>query len=328
MKRNNATASFYCGGLGLNMFSEADKARMHDAILEVLENIGVKFESKEALRILGDCGAIIDADAGVARFPSYMVNDAIASAPGHFYLRGKTEEYDALLGDGRVNWIPFGCGIKMKDLETGEIRETTEQDIVSCARITEALPEYDVCMQTVVAQDAPSYTEELHSFMAHALHTNKNVTVGPMNKRSAETLVELASIIAGGVDALHERPFLNFGGCTISPLTVPDSTCQAIIVGAAHNIPIGCLSMAMSGGMSPVKITGSLVVDLAETLAALVLSQCVKKGASLMMGISNGILDLRHNALAELGCPEAALLSAGFAQMCGYYDVPSLVGGT
>ena len=98
-----------------------------------------------------------------------------------------------MLGDGRVNWIPFGCGIKTKDLETGEIRNTTKQDIADNARITEALPEYDVCMQTVVAQDVPSHVEELHSFTAHAYNTNKNVTVGPMGKRSAETLVKIAA---------------------------------------------------------------------------------------------------------------------------------------
>ena len=113
-------------------------------------------------------------------------------------------------------------------------------------------------------------------------------------KRSAETLVKLQPL-----DNLHERPFLNFGGCTISPLPA----CQAIIVGAQHHIPIGCLSMAMSGGMSPVKITGALVVDLAETLAALVLAQAVRKGAPLTVFLTNAVM------LAELGCPEAALLS-------------------
>lgn len=328
MKHNKYAATLQSSGLGLSMMIGADMEHMHDAILEVLETIGVKYEDTEALQIPADAGATVDFETKVARFPAYMVNDAIATAPGHFYLRGKKPEYDALLGDGRTNWIPFGCGIMMKDIVSGEIRETTKQDIMDCARITEALDEYDVCMQTVVAQDVPEHVEELHSFVGHAFNTNKNVTVGPMGKRSAEALVELASIIAGGKEKLQERPFLNFGGCTISPLTIPGSTCQAIIVGAPNNIPIGTLSMAMSGGMSPVKITGSLVVDLAETLGALVLAQTVKKGAAMMMGISNGMLDLRHNALAELGCPEAALLSAGFAQMCNFYDVPSLVGGT
>lgn len=328
MKHNKYAATAQSSGLGLNMMSNGDMEHMHDAILEVLETIGIKYEDTEALQILADAGAQVDFEAKVAKFPAYMVNDAISSAPGHFYLCGKKPEYDALLGDGRTNWIPFGCGIMVQDMETGEIRESTKQDIINCARLTEALDEYDVCMQTVVAQDVPEHVEELHSFVGHAFHTNKNVTVGPMGKRSAEALVELASIVAGGKEKLQERPFLNFGGCTISPLTIPGSTCQAIIVGAPNNIPIGTLSMAMSGGMSPVKITGSLVVDLAETLGALILAQTVKKGAAMMMGISNGMLDLRHNALAELGCPEAALLSAGFAQMCNFYDVPSLVGGT
>lgn len=328
MKHHKYAATLQSSGLGLNMLSIDDMDHMHDAILEVLETIGIKYEDDETLQILADAGAKVDFETKVAKFPAYMVNDALASAPGHFYMRGKKPEYDALLGDGRVNWIPFGCGIMMKDIETGEIRETTKQDIIDCARITEALDEYDMCMQTVVAQDVPEHVEELHSFAANLFNSSKNVTIGAMGKKSAEALLKMASMVAGGIDKLEERPFFNFGGCSISPLTIPGSTCQSIIVGAPHNIPTGCLSMAMSGGMSPVKMAGSLVVDLAEALGAVVLAQVVKKGAPVMIGVSNGMLDLRHNALAELGCPEAAILSAGFAQMCNYYDIPCIVGGT
>ena len=191
--RNTYCATPSNMGIGINLMGDMDKNHMHDAILESLGTVGVKFESNDALEILAGHGVKVCKDSKVARFPGYIVEDAIAAAPGHFYLYGKSPEYDRLLGDGRVNWIPFGCGIKTKDLETGEIRNTTKQDIADNARITEALPEYDVCMQTVVAQDVPSHVEELHSFTAHAYNTNKNVTVGPMGKRSAETLVKIAA---------------------------------------------------------------------------------------------------------------------------------------
>lgn len=329
MKRNLQSAALQSSGLGLKLFSENDMEHLHSAVLEILSTIGVHFESKEALDCLADTGAVVDYETGIVKLPEYMVNDAIASAPSQFILAGKEPQYDYILGDGRVNFIPFGTGILIEDLETRQIRKTTKADIADCARIIDALDDYDLCMETVVAQDVPPKVEALHNFAAHLSNTKKNVTAGPSDKRTAEAIVEMAVAYAGSLEALQERPLLNLGGCTISPLTIPESTCQALMVGARNKIPVGCLSMAMSGGMSPVTLAGTLAVTFAEVLAGLVLSQTVRKGAPVMIGTSAGTLDHRHNAAAMVGCPELALISAGFAQLCHHlYNIPSLVAGT
>lgn len=328
MKKNRYPAALQSCGLGMTMFSDADKEHLHAAVLEVMSTVGIRFECKEALEYLNDAGANVNFETEVARFPEYLVNEAIGSAPHNLIMYGKTPEYDAYLGESRVNWIPFGCGIYMSDIETGEIHDSCKQDIIDCTRVIDALEQYDVCMETVVPQDVPPVVAPLHSFEAHVSYTNKNVTVGPADKRTAETLVEMAAAVAGGLDKLRERPFLNFGGCSISPLTIPDSTCQAVMVGARNNIPVGCLSMAMAGGTAPVTLEGSIVVLLAEVLAAVVLSQTVKKGAPIMIGTSTCTMDLRHNAAAMVGSPELALISSAVAQMGQFYKIPSLVAGT
>ena len=328
MRKNLYPASLRSSGIGLNMFGECDKAHLHAAVLEVLNTIGIRFECDEALAYLDGAGAVVNFDTQVVRFPEYLVNDALASAPNGLIMYGKTPEYDAYLGEGRVNWIPFGSGIYVEDLETGEIRSSKKSDQVDCTRIIDALDEYDVCMETVVPQDVPAVTAPLHSFEAHVSNTNKNVTVGPADKRTAEAVIQMAAAVAGGLDQLQERPLFNFGGCSISPLMMPDSTCQAIMVGARNNVPVGCLSMAMAGGTSPVTLEGTIVVALAEVISGVVLSQIVKKGAPILIGTSTCTMDLRHNAAAMVGTPELALISSSFAQMGQYYGIPSLVAGT
>lgn len=328
MRKHAYASAIGAKGLGLTMFSNEDKEHLHSAVLEVMNTVGVRFECQEALQYLKDAGAEVNFETEVVRFPEYLVNDAIAAAPNGVMMYGKTPEYDVYLGDGRVSWIPFGSGIFVADLETGELHNSTKQDIIDCTRIIEAMDQYDVCMETVVAQDVPAPVAPLHSLEAHLSYTNKNVTVGPADKRSAEALVEIAAAAAGGIEKLEERPFLNFGGCSISPLTMPDSTCQAIMIGARHNIPVGCLSMAMAGGTSPVTLEGSIVVLLAEVLAGVVLSQTVKKGSPIMIGTSTCTMDLRHNAAAMVGTPELALISSAVAQMGNFYKIPSLVAGT
>lgn len=87
-------------------------------------------------------------------------------------------------------------------------------------------------------------------------------------------------------------------------------------MGAQHHIPIGCLSMAMSGGMSPVKITGALVVDLAETLAALVLAQAVRKGAPLTVFLTNAIMLWQSWVAQKPLCSAQALPKCATSMMC------------
>lgn len=328
MKKNSYPCSYGGVGIGLRLLSDDDKQHLHSAVLEILNTIGIKFECDEALDYLEKAGATIDRKQCVAKVPEYMVNEAISTAPGHYILYGKKPEYDVTVGDGRVNFLPFGSGIMVQDLKTGEVRDSTKADIVDCARIIESLDAYDVCMETLVPRDVDPKVASLHSFAAHNFHTNKNVTCGPADKRSAEALVEMAAIIAGGLEQLAARPFFNFGGCSISPLTIPDSTCQAIMAGARYHVPCGCLSMALAGGTSPVTLTGTVAMALAETLAAVVLSQSVKKGAEMLIGTSCCALDLRHNAAAMVGTPELALISAAFSEMANYYQIPCIAAGT
>lgn len=83
----------------------------------------------------------------------------------------------------------------------------------------------------------------------------------------------------------------------------------------------------MAGGTGPVTLAGNLVIQTAEALSVITLSQIVQPGAPIVMGGSIGMIWLK-NASSVVGSPEAAMLNAGVAKMAQKYNVPCLVGGT
>ena len=54
--RNTYCATPSNMGIGINLMGDMDKNHMHDAILEILGTVGVKFESNDALEILAGHG--------------------------------------------------------------------------------------------------------------------------------------------------------------------------------------------------------------------------------------------------------------------------------
>ncbi len=89
---------------------------------------------------------------------------------------------------------------------------------------------------------------------------------------------------------------------------------------------VNILSMAMSGGSSPVTLAGTLVNHNAEVLSGVVLSQMTRRGSKVVYGSSTTAMDLRF-ATASVGSPECAMIGAAVAKMAQYYKLPSFIAG-
>jgi trimethylamine--corrinoid protein Co-methyltransferase len=70
---------------------------------------------KEALRILGDSGAIVDVKNRIVKFPAYLVEDSLGSAPPTVFLAGREDKHDIVLESSRVGFTAFGEGIILVD---------------------------------------------------------------------------------------------------------------------------------------------------------------------------------------------------------------------
>jgi len=230
------------------------------------------------------------------------------------------------MGPGRVGFTNFGEGIKIVDVETGEVREPTKKDVGESARVVDALPEVDVYERAIGAHEVPQEVVQLHNAEAAFTNTSKHIFMGPGNGELLRRIVDMGAAVAGGMAAFLRRPLISFITCPVSPLKLVQDTCEIIMGAARTGTAVNVLSMAMAGGSSPVTLAGTLVTHNAEVLAGVTLSQLTKEGAPVIYGSSTTAMDLRL-AAASVGSPECALINAGVACLARFYLLPSWVAG-
>lgn len=326
MRRNSHAGFLQSGGMSLNMFTQDELYEIHLATLEVLEHTGVYFEDEEARQILADSGAKVDPVTHVVKFPPYMVEDAIRSAPGCVTLAARDPEKDYQLGGKRVGFTNFGEGISIVDIHTGELRETVKKDVEESAVLVDYLDGIDVYERAVGAHDVNQDAQPLHNAEAFLANTTKHCFHGAGNGKLMRGAIDMAAAIVGGHDKLAERPIISFNTCPISPLKLVRDCTEIIIEGARAGVLVNVLTQALAGGSAPVTLAGTLVVHNAEVLSGIVLGQAVRKGTPMMFGSSTCPLDLRM-ATATVGSPECAMINAGVAALSNYYLLPSWVAG-
>ena len=326
MKRNLHAGKRQSGGLGLKIFTDDELYEIHLATLEVLQKTGLFIEDEEALEILDGGGAIVDPKKKVVKFPPYLVEDAIRSAPSKILLAGRNPKNDFIMENNRIGFTNFGEGVFIVDPYNGKLRETTKADVANSAKIVDYLSELDVYERAVGASDVPIETVQLHNAEAWLANTSKHGFMGSGNGYLTKKLVKMAAAIVGGKDKLRERPIISFITCPVSPLQLIRDCCEIIIESARSGMAVNILSMAMAGGSSPVTLAGTLVDHNAEVLGGIVLNQLTCKGAPVIYGSSTTSMDLRL-ASAAVGSPECALINAAVAQLSIYYLLPSWVAG-
>lgn len=326
MIRNNPMGHNNYTGCGVELFSDYELEVIHKNSLEVLEKTGVRVESEKARKIYEQGGANVDHDNEIVKIPPYMVDEAIRTSPGHVHLAGVDSKHDVMLGDGRVNFHPFGTGINVIDPYTGKCRKSLLKDIADTALLTDALDQIDVGTTTVMGRDVESNVYCLHAYEAQVRNCTKHCVTDPEDGERAILLLEMAGLIVGGKEKLKERPIVSAGLCAISPLEFCAATSDILIEFAKNDVPSTVLSMAMAGGTAPVTLAGTIIVLNAEVLAGVVLSQLVKKGSPIIYGSSTTNLDLRKGA-CTVGSPEIALISTAVSKLAKEYNLPCLVAG-
>jgi trimethylamine--corrinoid protein Co-methyltransferase len=313
-------------GANLSIFTQGDMDDLHLATLEILDRTGVLVESDEAMDLFSDAGCSVDRGSHIVKISPPVVADALAKVRPSFRFCGRQPQDDVLIEQGRTVFAPFGEGLMVNDLDTGEHRQATKQDVADIARVGDALGELEINNAAVAPRDVHPDNAEIHSLEMAFANTTKPFGISFLGKRDCELAIEMASIVAGGHDKLLERPLLMFVGCPVAPLVLPEILTENFIAGARTNAPIQCTSMGMAGGTTPVTLAGTVLVQNCEQLASIVLVQHVNAGNPYFYGSSTCTMDMRWGSSA-VGTPETALYMAATAAMARYYNVPSWTAG-
>lgn len=312
--------------LSFALLSGEGREAVHKATLEILSEVGVKVAGDEAHEVLSKAGCAVDASTSAVRFPAHVVEDAVAMAPGKILLASRDGEHDYLMGGKVVGYTNFGEGTKIFDRETGELRDSTLNDLAESARLCDAMEMTNTYERALTPGGAPEHAHDIYVLEAALRNTTKHIHLGANSGAHVELLVEMASAVAGGRERFRERPLFSLNTCPTSPLQLHTGTTESIMYGARNGVPVNVLSMAMAGASSPISLSGTLVTHNAEVLAGIVLAQATSPGAPVMYGSSTTTFDMTY-ATAPVGAPELAMISTAVAEMSDFYYLPCWVAG-
>ncbi len=306
----------------LTILSRLDLERLDAAAMEVLAGVGVSVPSAAAVDALVAQGA--EAQGGIVRFRPELVRRLVALAPPTLTL-GARAASPLVTGD-RALLTTDGCCVEIYDLTSGEKRGTAAADVATISRVVDAMPEVDFCWPAVSAQDRPTEVRGLHELYLAIANTGKHVqTVTVVEPDLAEAAVAMAAAVAGSPEALRDAPPVSALLGTVTPLGNDAGTLEAGLVFAEAGVPVGFVTMPMGGSTTPITMAGSLVVGIAEALAAVCVVQAAFPRAPVFVCFIPSIMDLTSGDFTG-GAPEDTVMGAAVADIGRFYSLPTQCG--
>ncbi len=313
------------GGLEGGQYSpltDSDVQSMHEAVVRILSEVGIKVANQRAFELFKEKGLDTDDEKQLVFISQGFLEDCIDAPPSELILHGRgNPENDIIVGGKRVHFGSGGTALNVLDLETGEKRLSTLEDVQNVSKLLDYLDNAHFQVIPVYPNDLPTEKVDINRFFAAINNTNKHVQGGVYTIEGTKQVVEMCSMIAGGLEKLRKEPFISFITCVISPLEIDQTYGDLLMTCAESGIPVSIPAEPLTGATGPVTIAGNVANLCAETLAGVCLAQLVNWGTPVLMACTSTSTDLRTMAYAS-GSVEEGLINACAAQMAQFYGLP------
>jgi len=312
------------------VFSEDALDAIHLASLEVLEKTGIRIHHGESiLKMLKDNGCTVDFGEELVHFPSYVVEEAVKKTPKTHPSYGRNPKYDYKLDGRHIYFTTDTETTNTVDLQTGEWRPSTLDDLEKLTRVTDSLESYAAGGHLTTSLDKPTNVRCLYDYAAALSNIEKpcgwSVYPPELATQLTDYQLEIATTVAGSEKKLKERPLTESGFCTESPLKFEGRYVEIALKLAKLGFPCGVASMPLGGATAPVTFAGSLVMTNAEILSGICTIQLAVPGTSTRAEYIMGNLDMKTGLWGQ--GPEEGLLCAGAVEVARYYGFRVTVNG-
>lgn len=284
------------------MNTEMDKLaeRIHTDAIQVLEEVGVKCDSKRIRRIFEDTGlAAFDESTGHIHVLAPLVDQALNTAP-------KRDQY----------WIPensFGVGGTapfVYDDDTGEFVPPTFEHVTRIAKIVNKT--------------------DVINFMA------RGVLIPKQEVKVMDTIIEncnkpiyIAAVTEQGIARAYEI-HKSRGGLTVqfsiinSPLNIIQGMVDPFLSCVEKGIPVYVSTMPMAGLSGPYSMSGLLTLTHAEGLFGITLAQLICPGIVTVHAGLPSIASIQKNYSIDLGLVSHNIANLLLEKINKRLEIPSI----
>jgi len=311
--------------LSLEVLSRDQLHRLHTAALDILEKVGVKF-SPEALKLFEDAGAEVNHKEQIVKIPYYLVEECVRKSPHAITVHGRDPRHTFEVGRDSVHFGTVGFATRIVDPETEKYRPLLKTDLANLAKLADALEHVNFFLTMGFPTDVPVEVGDRYQWLISLENIGKHIWCQSLDRDGAIDAIRMGSLICGGEKELAKRPIFTILVCLPSPLQHDPGGTEALIEASRVGIPTIVDSGPMSGANSPATLAGTLALNVAELLSAVVLTRLVNPRSPIILSTWARSLDMKTGSVV-FGSPEFGLLHICLAQMGKFYDIPSAGGG-
>jgi trimethylamine--corrinoid protein Co-methyltransferase len=289
---------------------------------DLLRELGTEIQNDNAIALLADHGAKVDAPKRRVMFTDQLIDRAVETAPRAFPLCDVLGERTHDLSGDNVYFTPGSCAINILDHGTGEMRRAQTDDYVRYSKLVSRLPHIAAQSTAFVCSDVVEKIQDSYRLYLSLLYGEKPVVTGAFTIESFEVMKDFQVAVRGSEEELRRKPLTLFSCCPTAPLKWSDVTSQNLLDCAQYGIPVEYISMPLTGFMSPVTLVGALVQHTAETLSGLVMSQLACPGAPVLYGGSPAAFDVRYET-TPMGAIETQMIDCAYCEIGRHLGLPT-----
>jgi len=304
----------------VRVISDDQVAAIHAAALRVLAEQGMRVLHGPARDLFATAGAEVTGET--VRLDAGLVAERLATVPAGFTLEARNPARNLRLGGGYCVYGAVGGPAYVMCNDKGR-RDGTYAEMCDYMRLIQTL--------NVIHQegggpfeplDLPANTRHLDIYHAQIRLVDKSWQTQTLGLSRTMDGIEMAAIMLGTTaQGLAGRPLLLGIINTNSPLQLDVPMAEGLIAMAAHGQVNVITPFTLAGAMAPVTLAGALVLQHAEAMAGIVLTQIVRPGVPVMYGGFTSNVDMRSGSPA-FGTPEYAKAAQASGQLARHIGVP------
>ncbi len=296
---------------------------IHQASLRILRETGLRVESKTALALLTDLRADVDIENRHVRFDPDLIEEMLEGIPSEFTIHARNPEKTVSMGGNSIVFASV-CGPSfVSDLDQGR-RAGTKTDMENFVKLIGSLNIFHhEGGSGLEPLDLPPESRHLDMMYAQITLTDKAWQPNWLNTgKRARDCIEMAKIALQTDDeGLRARPGIVGGLNTNSPLMFDEGQADGMREFALAGQPVHITPFTLAGAMAPATVAGAVVLQNAEALGCIALTQAAVRGAPTFYGHFTSNVDMRTGSPA-FGTPEYAQSVIISGQLARRYNLP------
>ncbi len=302
----------------VDVMTEEQLHKLHDASMRILENKGIDFRDDESAELWRAAGATVNGHH--IKIPRELLLQLISTVPSSYTMHARNPERTVKLGDGHTCFVPAYGAPKIIDFD-GTRRNARMEDFDNFAKLAYMAPAMHMTGGVLVEpMDVDVPVRHLYMMRSLLRYSDKPFMGMVLGADKALDSIEMVKRVFGE-DYLETHTVMTSLANGNSPLVWDQTMLDAAKVYARNNQAMLYSPFGLCGASTPASSVGTMAQISAEALAGVAFSQLVRKGAPAVYGQWLATVSMRSGA-PMAGTEDICLINMMMGQLARYYKLP------